>query len=287
MTLIRFQSKSGPRLAWRIGEEAIDLSIAAPGSPNDAGDWLRAGLTFDAARQAAQRAGAEARMPLSDLQFLPPTANPGKIICLGVNYVDHAAEGGMAKPDFPVIFYRAATTFVAHGQPIVRPRVSDKLDYEGELAAIIGEKARHVPRARAHEIVAGYSIFNDGSIRDYQRRTAQWTIGKNFDGTGGFGPGFVPAAALPPGAKGLKLQTRLNGQVMQEANTADMVFDIAETIAILTECMTLEPGDVLVMGTPAGVGAARNPPVFMKPGDVCEIEIEGIGILRNPIVQEN
>jgi 2-keto-4-pentenoate hydratase/2-oxohepta-3-ene-1,7-dioic acid hydratase in catechol pathway len=135
--------------------------------------------------------------------------------------------------------------------------------------------------------VAGYSVFNDGSIRDYQRKTTQWTVGKNFDGTGGFGPEFIPADTLPRGASGLKIQSRLNGQVMQNANTKDMVFSVADTIHLMSECMTLEPGDLLVMGTPGGVGVARKPPVFMKPGDVCEIEIESVGLLRNPIEQEN
>ena len=145
---------------------------------------------------------------------------------------------------------------------------------------------RHVARADALSFIAGYSIFNDASIRDYQLRTPQWTIGKNFDATGGYGPVFVTADELPPGAAGLKIQTRLNGQVLQEANTTDMIFGVAETVALLTECLTLEPGDLLVMGTPSGVGGARNPQVWMKPGDVCEVEIEGIGILSNPIAQE-
>src|SRR5690606_36798977 len=155
-----------------------------------------------------------------------------------------------------------------------------------ELAAVIGRRARHVSAEDALQYVAGYSCFNDASVRDYQRKTAQWTIGKNFDATGAFGPFFVTADELPPGAQGLRISTRLNGEVMQDANTGDMLFPVAETIALLTECMTLEPGDVLVMGTPAGVGHARKPQVWMKDGDVVEIEIEGIGVLRNPIVDE-
>ena len=172
------------------------------------------------------------------------------------------------------------------GQPIVRPKCSDKLDYEAELVAFVGKRARHVSEADALSYIAGYSVFNDGSIRDYQKRTAQWTVGKNFDGTGGFGPEFIPADRLPPGASGLRLQSRLNGEVMQDANTRDMVFNVAKTVALMSECMTLEPGDLLVMGTPGGVGFVRTPPVYMKPGDVCEIEIESIGLLRNPIVLE-
>ena len=154
------------------------------------------------------------------------------------------------------------------------------------LLTAVGRKARHVKQADALAYIAGYSCFNDATIRDYQRKTGQWTIGKNFDGTGAFGPWFVSADELPPGANGLKISTRLNGQTMQSAVTSDMLFPVAETIAILTECMTLEPGDLIVMGTPAGVGYARKPPVWMKAGDVVEVEIENIGVLSNPIADE-
>ena len=167
-----------------------------------------------------------------------------------------------------------------------RPRASEKLDYEGELVAVIGKGGRHIPRAAALSHVCGYSIFNDGSIRDFQLRTPQWTVGKNFDNTGPFGPVFVGADELPPGAHGLKIETRLNGRVMQSATTADLIFDVATLVALISEAMTLEPGGLIITGTPAGVGAARKPPVFMKAGDICEVEVEGIGILRNPIVDE-
>ncbi|MGE0152019.1 MAG: fumarylacetoacetate hydrolase family protein [Reyranellaceae bacterium] len=224
---------------------------------------------------------------LDGVSFLPPGRLAGKIICLGLNYVDHASEAGFTKPDYPVVFLRAATSLVGHGQTILRPRCSDMLDYEAEMVAFIGKQGRHIARERALEHVAGYGLFNDGSIRDYQIRTPQWTMGKNFDATGGFGPDFVSADELPPGGKGLRIQTRLNGTVVQDANTSDMVFDVAETIALLSECMTLEPGDLIVTGTPAGVGMARKPPLWMKPGDVCEVEVERIGVLRNPIKQED
>jgi 2-keto-4-pentenoate hydratase/2-oxohepta-3-ene-1,7-dioic acid hydratase in catechol pathway len=174
----------------------------------------------------------------------------------------------------------------AHLSPIVRPKVSDKLDYEAELAFIVGKKARHLTLDNALDCVAGYSIFNDGSIRDYQRKTTQWTIGKNFDRTGAFGPWLVTPDELPLGCHGLNIQSRLNGQVMQNANTKDFLWGVAETIVLISECMTLEPGDVVITGTPAGVGYARTPPVFMKPGDICEIEIESIGVLRNTITDE-
>ena len=171
----------------------------------------------------------------------------------------------------------------AHGAPIKRPRASSKLDFEAELAVVIGKTSRHLTEANALEAVAGYSCFNDGSLRDYPRKTAQWTIGKNFDESGPFGPWLVPASELPPGAVGLKIESRLNGQVMQSSNTKYMLFPVVETLCLITEAITLEPGDVIIMGTPAGVGYARTPPVWMQPGDTIEIEIEGIGILSNSI----
>jgi acylpyruvate hydrolase len=223
-------------------------------------------------------------VPLAGVQLLPPVLRPGKIVCLGLNYADHAAEGGNARPQYPSFFLRVASSLIGHQAPLVCPRVSSSLDFEAELAVVIGRTARDLTQDNALEVVAGYSCFNDGTLRDYQRKTSQWTIGKNFDATGAFGPWFVPAAALPPGATGLKIESRLNGQVMQSDNTSNMLFPVAETLRLVTEAMTLEPGDVIVMGTPAGVGYARKPPVWMKPGDRIEIEIEGIGILSNPVV---
>ena len=223
---------------------------------------------------------------LSNITFKIPIEKPGKIVCLGLNYADHAKEGGNARPEYPSFFMRGSSSLTAHLNPIVRPKVSDKLDYEAELAFIVGKQARHLTLENALDCVAGYSIFNDGSIRDYQRKTTQWTIGKNFDQTGAFGPYLVTPDELPSGCHGLNIQSRLNGQVMQNANTKDFLWGVAETIVLITECMTLEPGDVVITGTPAGVGYARTPPVFMKPGDICEIEIESIGILQNTIKDE-
>jgi 2-keto-4-pentenoate hydratase/2-oxohepta-3-ene-1,7-dioic acid hydratase in catechol pathway len=223
---------------------------------------------------------------LNTITFKVPIERPGKIVCMGLNYADHAKEGGNARPDYPSFFMRGPSSMTAHLSPIVRPKVSDKLDYEAELAFIVGNKARHLTLDNALDCVAGYSIFNDGSIRDYQRKTTQWTIGKNFDHTGAFGPWLVTPDELPPGCHGLNIQSRLNGQVMQNANTKDFLWGVAETIVLISECMTLEPGDVVITGTPAGVGYARTPPVFMKPGDICEIEIESIGVLRNTITDE-
>jgi 2-keto-4-pentenoate hydratase/2-oxohepta-3-ene-1,7-dioic acid hydratase in catechol pathway len=220
---------------------------------------------------------------MADITFRTLIERPGKIVCMGLNYADHAKEGGNARPDYPSFFMRGPNSLTAHESPIIRPTVSDKLDYEAELAFIVGKKARNLTKENALNCVAGYSIFNDASLRDYQRKTNQWTIGKNFDQTGAFGPWLVTPDELPTGAHGLQIQSRLNGNLMQNANTKDFLWGVAETIQLITECMTLEPGDVVITGTPAGVGYARTPPVFMKPGDVCEIEIEGIGVLQNSI----
>jgi acylpyruvate hydrolase len=227
--------------------------------------------------------------PLVDLEkveHLPPLPNPGKIICVGLNYVDHSLESGFTVPDYPTVFTRFASSLIGSGASIIRPAVSTQLDYEGEMVAIIGAAGRHIPESRALDHVAGYSIFNDTSVRDYQKKSPQWTIGKNFDGTGAFGPYFVSADEIPPGGKGLRIQTRLNGAIVQDASTDDMVFSVAQLISILSEAITLSPGDIIVSGTPAGVGMARKPPLFMKHGDVCEVEIEGLGILRNTIEDE-
>ena len=221
----------------------------------------------------------------ADLTFLPPVVSPPKIICLGLNYRDHAEESGFPIPEFPVLFGRFPSSLTGHGAPIILPRLSEQLDWEAELVAVLGKGGKDIAEADALDHVAGYSVFNDASIRDYQLRTPQWTIGKNFDDTGAFGPWLVTPDEVPAGAAGLKIECRVNGQVMQSSNTAMLIFDVARTISLLSEVMTLEAGDVLVMGTPGGVGVARKPQVWMKHGDICEVEIEGIGLLVNPIVQ--
>ncbi|HLC40356.1 MAG TPA: fumarylacetoacetate hydrolase family protein [Methylomirabilota bacterium] len=282
--MITFDKAGTPTLGVERAGELVDLSVAVPDLPKDLKSLIVAGeAAFERAKAAVAQSKKEAVVPLAGLRYRPPIALTGKIICLGLNYVSHAAESPFDKPTYPVLFARFPNSIVGHNEPLIRPSVSIQFDYEGELVCVIGRRGYRVPRERALSIVAGYSIFNDGSIRDYQFKTPQWTIGKNFDKTGSFGPALVTADELPPGASELKLQTRLNGATMQSASTEDMIFGVAETIAIITECMTLEPGDLLVMGTPGGVGFARKPPIWMKPGDVCEIEIDGIGILRNPI----
>jgi 2-keto-4-pentenoate hydratase/2-oxohepta-3-ene-1,7-dioic acid hydratase in catechol pathway len=269
----------------------VDLSVASPRLPTDMTALIAMEGGLEAAASAASQASALAIRPLSALQggnlkYLPLVPKPSKIVCMGLNYADHAAEGGNARPEYPSFFMRGPSSLVAHGEAIVRPRASPNLDYEAELAVIIGARAHHLTKENALSCVAGYSCFNDGSIRDYQRKTSQWTIGKNFDKTGAFGPYLVTPDELPAGCEGLRIQSRLNGQVMQDASTAVFLWNVIESLVIISECMTLEPGDVIITGTPAGVGYARKPPVWMTPGDVCEIEIDGIGVLVNTIADE-
>ena len=275
-----------PRLGVVDGDFVVDLHAARPKVPADLRAALEAGVDLIEQARAALASPA-ARLPLHALTFAPLVPEPGKIICLGLNYFDHAKEGGRDKPDYPWFFFRGKSSLIGHGAAGLAPRVSIKFDYEAELAVVIGTRVpRHVAQADALKHVFGYGCFNDMSVRDYQKKTPQWTIGKNFDATGGFGPTLVTVDELAPGATGLRIQSRLNGQVMQDANTDDMIFSVAETIALLSECMTLDPGDAIIMGTPAGVGQARTPPVWMKAGDLIEVEIERVGLLRNPIENE-
>ena len=286
---MRFMSFSGADGAatWGVqhGEGVVEQARLGAEAPAT----MQALVAAAAAQPAllsrlAERAATLQPTPLAQLQLLPVVPAPGKIICLGVNYHDHAKEGGNTVAEYPALFLRCGTSLLAHGAPLRVPQASSKLDYEAELALVIGTRARLVTEADALQHVFGYACFNDATLRDYQRKTTQWTIGKNFDATGGFGPALVTADELPPGCTGLHIESRLNGQVMQSATTSDMVFGVARTVSLLSEALTLEPGDVVVMGTPAGVGYARTPPVWMKAGDTIEIEIERVGLLRNPVV---
>jgi acylpyruvate hydrolase len=220
---------------------------------------------------------------LAHVRLLPPLSHPRKIICVGLNYRDHSSEAGFQEQAYPTVFARFATSLVGHGDPIQMPVQSSQLDYEGELVAVIGKPGYNIGKEAALDHVGGYSIFNDATLRDYQFRTPQWTMGKNFDGTGPLGPYFVPANELPPGCRGLRIQTRLNGKVMQSASISDMRFDVQTLVSLLSEVFTLEAGDLIVTGTPAGVGMARKPQLWMWPGDVCEVEIDKLGVLRNTI----
>ena len=289
MRFLSFESQGHAKLGWIKDASSatfVDLGLLGLSLPTDLKTLIATPGAMAAAHAAAQQAPASAMVALASVRLLPLIPQPGKIVCMGLNYADHAKEGGNARPDYPSFFLRGATSMVGHQSPILRPKASTQLDYEAELAVIIGQRARHLTAANALSCVAGYSCFNDASIRDYQRKANQWTIGKNFDGTGPFGPWMVTPDELPPGCEGLRIQSRLNGKVMQDANTKDFLWNVVESLRIITECMTLEPGDVIITGTPAGVGYARTPPVWMAPGDVCEIEIEGIGALSNPIIDE-
>jgi 2-keto-4-pentenoate hydratase/2-oxohepta-3-ene-1,7-dioic acid hydratase in catechol pathway len=290
MKIVGFGANNDLRLGVIEGDVVIDLQAADAAVPADLGEALRrANGDLKALADLARRAPASARRPLAGLQYAFPVARPGKIICLGLNYLDHVKEGPQRDniPKFPSIFFRVLTSFVPHLVPLMRPRVSIQLDYEAEMVAIVGKPAKHLTMDNALSCIAGYSCSNEGSVREFQRHTTQWSMGKNFDRTGSFGPWMVSADELPPGGKGLKIMSRLNGNTMQSDNTANMMFALPETLVYLTKGMTLEPGDIILTGTPSGVGHARKPePVWMKAGDVCEVEVEGIGVLRNPIEDE-
>jgi len=286
MRFVSFFDQNSPVLGVNTANGIVQLNRISDNLPTDLMQLLTGGA--DAMAQvtgAVQKAPANAIIDATSLDYALPIANPGKIICLGLNYADHAKEGGHDKPEYPSFFMRGPSSLVAHGKAIEKPAFSDTMDYEAELMVVIGKRCRNVSESDALSVVSGYSCFNDGSVREYQRKTSQWTIGKNFDKTGGFGPEFVTPEELPDGCAGLEIKTRVNGKTMQDANTSDMLFDVKETIALLTACMTLEIGDLIAMGTPSGVGHARKPPAFMNHGDICEIEIEGVGLLENSIAE--
>jgi 2-keto-4-pentenoate hydratase/2-oxohepta-3-ene-1,7-dioic acid hydratase in catechol pathway len=277
--------KGGQRsLGARSGDNIVDLTSA--GLPDSVDALLAMGPAGLAkAKEAAAKGGATT--PFKGAKLLPPVLNPAKAIAVGLNYIDHAAESPYKDaPKYPVLFHRFPSSWVAHEEPLIKPKVSDQFDYEAELAIIIGKAGRHIAKDKALEHVVGYSLFNDGSIRDYQFKSHQWMIGKNFDATASFGPELVTADELPAGAVGLRIQARLNGQVLQDASTKDMIFDVPTLVSTCSEIFELRPGDVIISGTPAGVGFARKPQIFMKQGDVIEVEVEKVGVLRNGIKNE-
>ncbi|HRP23943.1 MAG TPA: fumarylacetoacetate hydrolase family protein [Rhodocyclaceae bacterium] len=284
MRFIAFEQDGIRGLGAERNGQLRGLLATDPDYPGHLHDLIRGGHV--AISRAHRLLEAGETVDRDRIRYLPPIERPSKIVCVGLNYADHTRESPYEQPSYPTFFPRFASSLIAHGDALVRPSVSEQFDFEGELAVIIGVGGRHIDRAKALEHVAGYSIFNEGSVRDFQFLSPQWTVGKNFDGTGAFGPVFVTADELPPGASGLRLQTRLNGEIVQDGNTADMIFDVANLISTLSVAITLEPGDVIVTGTPAGIGWARKPPLFMRPGDVCSVEIEGIGTLINPVDDE-
>ncbi len=290
MRLITFRHDGRARVGVRSEESVVPVEALDPALPRTLIELIATG-GLDALAAIVGDSAFPARVmsdgiALSDVSYLPAIPRPGKVICIGRNYAAHAAEGGAETPTFPEVFYRGATSLIGNDAAIVRPTCSDELDFEGEFAFVIGTSCRHVAEGDALDVVAGYSLFNDAALRDYQRAASQWTVGKNFDGTGAFGPEFVTSDELPPGLVGLTLTTTLNGEQMQEGHVDDLVFPVRRLIAILSECMTLEAGDVVVTGTPSGVGAARTPPVYMVPGDVVEVRMDGLGSLVNTVVDE-
>jgi acylpyruvate hydrolase len=263
----------------------IDLSKQMPRGPKSVVEILAGGKAVqDAVKKACAKPKAGAVVKEKQAKYLPPIPNPGKILCIGLNYRKHAEETNNPIPAYPIVFCRFNNTLAAHNAPMLSTTHSDQYDWEAELAVIIGKRTRNIAKDKALSAVAGYSVFNDGSVRDWQRKSGgQFTLGKNFDGSGGFGPDIVTSDELPKGGAPLRIMCRLNGETMQDSNTEDMIFDTVTLVSELSKVMTLEPGDIIITGTPSGVGAGRTPPVWMKPGDVCEVEIEKIGVLRNPI----
>ncbi len=275
MRYVSFLRPDGTASFGRLdGDRVVDLRESKGGT-------LRAAL----ANQGLAGLADGATFALAELALLPPIPDPGKIACVGLNYASHLSEMGNQRPDHPTVFTRWTDTLVPHGGALVRPENSERLDYEGELAVVIGRTARHVARADAMAHVAGFSVFNDASVRDWQRHSGQFTPGKNFPATGGFGPALVTPDEIEDLAA-QRVQTRLNGALMQDQPISDMLWPVAELIEYVSAFTALEPGDVLVTGTPGGVGDARKPPVYLQPGDVCEVSIGEIGTLRNTVVAE-
>jgi len=287
MKLLSFVHQGRETWGAVVGDGVVDLGKARPQHAGLA-DYIASGEYLQAAQHVE---GLPVVAKLADITYLPVIPRPEKIVCAVRNYMDHHQEvlaAGMHRElsEQPPIFLRVWRSQCAHNAPIVRPHVSESLDWEGELAVIIGKGGRNIAEADAFDHVAGYSCYNDGSVREWQFHAKQIASGKNFESTGGFGPWMVTADEIAPGRE-LKLETRLNGEVVQSSHTGHMIFSIPKLISYSSTIFTLAPGDVIATGTPAGVGWSKKPPRFMKPGDVCEVEIEGIGVLRNPIVQQD
>ncbi|MEM6498060.1 MAG: fumarylacetoacetate hydrolase family protein [Pseudomonadota bacterium] len=287
MRLMMYNHGGATKLGSVEGDSVVDLQAADPSLPDTILGVIEGGdAVLAKAKAAAAAAQHGAKVALADVTPALPIARPEKFMCIGLNYALHAKEGGHDIPTYPSMFMRAPNSIIPAGAPVVRPKSSEQLDYECELTIIIGKGGRHISEDTALDHVFGYTLFNDVSVRDFQRKIPQWIPGKNFDSTGPLGPHIVTAEELPAGASGLRIMTRVNGNTMQDSNTSDMIFSTAKIIAILSEFMTLSPGDVIATGTPSGVAHARKPPAWMKAGDVVEVEVENIGILKNSIVDE-
>jgi 2-keto-4-pentenoate hydratase/2-oxohepta-3-ene-1,7-dioic acid hydratase in catechol pathway len=283
MKLVSFLHRGQAAYGAVIGADSVlDLTPFLGAQAPDLKSLIAHGLVGRAADLARSHAPT---LSLAELTLLPVIPNPGKIVCVGLNYSEHVRETGRTVTEDPALFLRVPESQVGHGQDIVRPLESQRLDYEGEIAIVIGQPGRRIREADAWKHIAGYSCYNDGSVRDWQAATTQWTAGKNFWRTGAFGPWLVTAEEIVPGQE-MTLVTRLNGQEMQRATTSMMIHSIPRQIAHISTFMPLEAGDVIVTGTPGGVGNKRTPQVFMKPGDVVEIEVDAVGVLRNGIIDE-
>jgi 2-keto-4-pentenoate hydratase/2-oxohepta-3-ene-1,7-dioic acid hydratase in catechol pathway len=282
MRLMSFENKGRASFGIVTGNGVVDAGKRLGGEIRT----LRDALIADSLPALRKLEQSQPDYSIDEVKFLPVIPDAGaKLLCVGINYLPHIKEMGRERPPHPVLFVRFADSLVGHDQPLIRPRLSQQFDYEGELAVIIGKRARHVSRARALEHVAGYACFNDGSIRDYQRHSQQFTPGKNFHHSGSFGPWLVTADEQPDIGK-LELTTRLNGTAVQQESVGALCFDVPQLIEYCSSWAQLEPGDVIVTGTPGGVGAGRTPPLWMKAGDTVEVEISGVGLLRNPVVDE-
>ena len=265
------------------GDKAVNLSA----HDISIGEDLRSLIVSDNLyERVSALAATSPQVPLDSIAPELPIADPGKIICLGLNYIDHIEEGGYTVPDYPALFIRSRSSLMSAGKPMIRPNCSPQLDYEAELMVIIGKPGKHIREQDALCHVFGYTVFNDGSIRDYQRKTHQWTPGKNFDATGAIGPFVVTPEELPEGAVGLKIESRVGDEILQSSTTSDMLWSVAKVISIISGYTSLEAGDLIAMGTPPGVGHARSPQRWLHPGEVVEVEIEGIGICASPVVAE-
>ena len=282
MKLVTFRYQNTISIGLVDGGRVLDLAPLADRLGGSLKEMIHKGVLSDLVGFDTSSLNS---LSLDEIEFLPVIPDAGKILCVGINYTTHVKETGRDMPMHPMIFTRFADSQAGHLTPIIRPFVSHKLDFEGELAVVIGKTARHVKAENALEYVAGYSCYNDGSVRDYQKHTIQFIPGKNFPNTGGFGPWLVTSDEIPD-PQALHLTTRLNGDVMQDTDTSDMIFGVAELIEYCSTFTELAPGDVIVSGTTGGVGAFREPPVWMKPGDSIEIAISGIGTLRNTIADE-
>ncbi|MGI6853704.1 fumarylacetoacetate hydrolase family protein [Mesorhizobium sp. 1B3] len=263
------------------GTGLIDLKARFPEAPT-----LKALMSAPDWQSKLEKLDEAAEHRLEDVRFLPVIPDPDKILCIGINYAGHVKETGREMPDKPMVFVRFANSQIGHCQPMLRPKVSERFDFEGELAIVIGRTARYVSPEEALACIAGYSCYNDGSVRDWQRHTTQFTPGKNFPATGAFGPWLVTRDEV--GEIGpQRIVTRLNGDVVQQATFEDLIFGVQELVSYCSAFTLLQPGDVIITGTPAGVGAFRTPPKWLKEGDTVEVEIDCVGVLRNTVVDEH